>query len=523
MNMIVIVCVLLALAIVFWNLNSRNQYNAVAISHGALILIVFFLISQDLTTDTETSWGINWLVFLALAGILAVNMVVSHFWKAKAVFWPPLFVLFTTGILCFLPADVISYQGFGIPINTTALLLLPFLGAIIEPIANIKEKVMADFFNIDYKNRRGFSRSVYFFFFGLLALIAHFMASYFGLALVTLGFASSLYYGKKSSALWNLLLAILAITTLGYFANVAQVAESSLLLGRVLAGVFFGGFVALYMNTLVRARKNHLLASAFNWLLILLVPSALILAVTQNINFGGGDAFIGLLVGFSLSAAFGVNTRKNDSVLSLYLALGVFLLPLTINKEAEKMAQITVGDSTNENEIKVEDPFEMHGLQIELTGEYKIDPVKSQLTFELGPKGGRTKGAFKSFEGGFIFGATNTIQVSLPVAELTTFNGYRDESLMDASYFNQAKFPAMKFTATSFVQKGDFYEVVGDFTMLETTKSLVLEMKYLGKANNSENEIFIGRSSLNRVDFGMKSDPKEGDLVDFQFKVELTK
>ncbi|MFA7274647.1 MAG: YceI family protein [Crocinitomicaceae bacterium] len=521
--MIVIVCLLVALAILFWNLNSRNQYSAVAISHGVLTLLVFFLISQDLTADIQTSWGINWMVLLALGGILVVNMVFSHFWNAKAAFWPPIFVFLTTGMLCFLPIDVINYQGFGIRINSTAILLLPFLGAIIEPIADMKEKAMADFFDIDFKNRRGFSRSIYFFFFGLLALIAHFMASYFGLALVTLGFASSLYYGKKSSALWNLLLALLAITTLGYFAHVAQIAESSLLLGRVLAGILLGGFVALYMNTLVRARKHQLLGTAVNWILILIVPSIIILAVTQNINFGGGDAFIGLLVGFSLSAAFGVNTRKNDSVLSLYLALGILLLPLTINKEAEKMARITVGDSTKENQLKVEDPFEMHGLKIELTGDYKIDPTKSQLTFELGPKGGRTKGAFKSFEGGFNFGATNTINVSLPVAELTTFNGYRDESLMDASYFNQAKFPAMKFTANSFVQKGDFYEVVGDFTMLETTKSLVLEMKYLGKANNSENEIFIGRSSLNRVDFGMKSDPKEGDLVDFQFKVELTK
>ena len=90
------------------------------------------------------------------------------------------------------------------------------------------------------------------------------------------------------------------------------------------------------MNTLVRARKHERLATLINWFLVLFVGSSLIMAVTQNINFGGGDAFIGLLVGFSLSAAFGINTRKNDSVLALYLALGVFLLPMTINKEAEK-------------------------------------------------------------------------------------------------------------------------------------------------------------------------------------------
>jgi polyisoprenoid-binding protein YceI len=63
----------------------------------------------------------------------------------------------------------------------------------------------------------------------------------------------------------------------------------------------------------------------------------------------------------------------------------------------------------------------------------------------------------------------------------------------------------------------------GDFTMMGKTKELVLEMKYLGIGKDSKNPVFIGRSSLNRVDFGMKSDPKEGNVVDFQFKVELVK
>ena len=46
-------------------------------------------------------------------------------------------------------------------------------------------------------------------------------------------------------------------------------------------------------------------------------------------------------------------------------------------------------------------------------------------------------------------------------------------------------------------------------------------MKYLGKIGNNSAPVFIGRSSIDRRKYGMKSDPKEGNIVDFTFKVEL--
>ncbi len=516
----ILVFLFLVLAIFLWQLNSRNQYNIVAISHGILAILLFFMVGLDVAPNEVDEIQSGTLVSLILSGILLLNILLSRFWKIKAAYWPPIFVLITsTAVLCLLQ-NVFDYNGFLIDTSSISILMLPFAGACIEPIANVKEKILGNFFKIDFKNRRGFSRAAYFLLFGIFLLIAHFIGSYFGVALFALGFGASLFYHKKSSALWNMFLALLAIAAIGHFAKEAKITESSLLLGRVLAGVFFSGFIALFVNTIQRARKNEMLGTVLTWILLLIIPSVIILAVTQNINFGGGDAFIGMLVGFALSAAYGINTRKNDTVLSVYFALGILLIPLTINKQQEKMATISVTDETEEI---VEDPFELDGKQIDLKGEYKIDAEQSQLTFELGPVGGRTKGAFKSFEGNFKFGVVNKIFVNLRVESLTTFNGYRDESLMEAAYFNELKFPKMQFESTSFTPNDEGYEVLGKFTMLGKISDIKLQLKYLGKSESSSKEIFIGKSSLNRVDFGMKSDPKEGNVVDFQFKVELDK
>ncbi len=518
--MYLIVILFIVLAIVFWQLNSSKQYNFVAIFHGLATIGALFLIGVDISDVEGESIPTSLLIPSALSVILVANMVFSHFWKKKSAYWPPIFILISSLAVVYSLNKLFDYNGFQIDLTAISIAILPFLGSLIEPIATMKENVLAKFFKIDFKSRRGISRSIYFFLIGALLLFAHFVGSYIGVAMLTIGYAASLFYGKKSSALWNMLLALLAISTLGHFAIESNITESSLLLGRVLAGVFFSGFIALFVNTMQKARKNKTLGVILCWFLMLFLPSILILAVTQNINFGGGDAFLGLLVGFSLSAAYGINTRKNDTVLSLYFVLGILLLPLTINKEEEQMTKITV---SNGSEAKVEDPFELEGKEITLTGEYKIVTENSQLTFELGQVGGRTKGAFKSFEGTFTFGDAHKLNVSLPVKSLTTFNSYRDESLMEEAYFDESEFPSMSFESTSFTANNTGYEVVGKFTMLGQTRDLVMQMKYLGKSDENSNEVFIGKSSLNRVDFGMKSDPKEGNIVDFQFKVELAK
>jgi hypothetical protein len=61
--------------------------------------------------------------------------------------------------------------------------------------------------------------------------------------------------------------------------------------------------------------------------------------------------------------------------------------------------------------------------------------------------------------------------------------------------------------------------------MLGETKPLKVKLKYVGSSVKDGVNVpqFIGKASINRTTFGMKADSKEGNIVDFDFKIELQK
>jgi polyisoprenoid-binding protein YceI len=512
---LVIALVLIAIAVFLWRTNGRDQYQLLAILQSTLAIAVFWMIGDSLSTD-------NGLIFTGLlTGILVIHFGISRFWKNKAFYWPPIFVLASTSLFFLFQRELFTFSDYDLNLIKPEILILPLLGSIIEPIANAKEKVLGDFFKIDYKNRRGISRGSFVFVIGLFLFVGHFVASYIGVSMVMLGFGASLLYHKRSGAVWNMYLGMIAFASFGYFATLSDLDTSNLLLGRVMEGLLFGGAISLFLNTLGRARKNQTIATVLSWFLFVVVPVLLIFLGTVNVNFGGVDSFIGLLAGFGFTALLGINTRKNSSLLAVYFAVGMLIIPMLSIQETEEMATIVLNSNQDEKLKEQIDLFEAAGQVIDATGEFEIDSKNSKITFELGPKGGRTKGAFKSFSGDFSLGDENKIAVIFPVKELTTFNSYRDESLMEDTYFNEPKFPEMTFVYTSMESLGDKYMVKGNFTMLGVSKEQKLEMKYLGKTGVSGAHVFIGRSKIDRTAYGMKSDPKEGDIVDFLFKVEL--
>ena len=108
---------------------------------------------------------------------------------------------------------------------------------------------------------------------------------------------------------------------------------------------------------------------------------------------------------------------------------------------------------------------------------------------------------------------------------MTTNNELRDESLMEKAYFNGGKYPSMKFKSKKLISKNDYYELDGEFTMIGETNPLKVQVKYIGSVVKDGVKIpqFIGKASINRTTFGMKADSKEGNIVDFDFKIELQK
>lgn len=511
-----IAALLVIISIVLWRTNGRENYQLLAGLQSLIAVMAFYMMFQGSFDES------GYLMFGLFTGFLLLHYLVSRFWKNKNAWIPPIFILISSGLFYLSVGENIAFEDFQVRPHILPIILFPMLGALIVPIADLKEKVLGDFFKIDFKNRRGISRAVYVLLIGLFVFLGHFFGSYIGIGMVVLGFGANLLYNKKSGALWNMYLGLIAIMLIGVFAVAGDKEISNLLTGRVLEGLLFGGFVSLIVNTLGRAKKNQTIATILSLFWILFIPCLLIFLGTQFVRLGGTDAFVGLIVGFAFAAFLGINTRKNSSVLSIYFAIGIVLLPLTVNHEREEMTTITVpttsGEKTDNN--KEIDVFDSHGKELDIDGPREINSPNSQMTFTLGPVGGVTKGAFKSFSGKFDLKAKR-IDVKLPISSLTTFVKIRDEELMGADYFNAEKYPEMDFSSTSMEYIGDKYIVKGKFTMMGKTVDKTIEMKYLGKIGKGDAPVFVGKAEVDRTKHGMSSDPTEGDIVSLTFKIEL--
>jgi polyisoprenoid-binding protein YceI len=81
----------------------------------------------------------------------------------------------------------------------------------------------------------------------------------------------------------------------------------------------------------------------------------------------------------------------------------------------------------------------------------------------------------------------------------------------------------MSYSSKKLTKKEGLYELEGSFTMLGVSKPLNIELKYVGRTGSNQAPVLVGRSSIDRTEFGMKPDSKEGNVVDFEFRVELIK
>jgi polyisoprenoid-binding protein YceI len=266
--------------------------------------------------------------------------------------------------------------------------------------------------------------------------------------------------------------------------------------------------------------------------LVLSVLFGILLLFTQKSDLGGMDAFIGALVGISITLSLFPTFLLAETLAAFVIAGGIFFGPMLINQEEKAALNLSVSSPKeigSKNKIPEVSPFELKGVSLDsIIGLYQIDPTTAKLNFQLGPKGGITKGAFKSFSGEINITSSiqnTTFSIQLPLSKLTTFNKYRDESLLAPEYFGADKFPEMTYKSASLSSKEDSYELKGKFTMLGVSKDLPIQMKYIGmvESNGKKVPVLIGKSSIDRTMFGMKPDSKEGNVVAFEFKVELIK
>ena len=520
MNLFVIFSFVL-LAIAAFVIQKKQRFEQVDVLHLLFVSAIAVLLKSDFENEQAANvWTYG------LIALLAINFLLSR-WSVlrKPIFriLPPL-VSFAI-LLAFFWKDSFTYLGENFNISDKATFALPILGIVIYEIVHVKIGFLKKLFGLKDADLN----TIMPFFVGVTALIGAFNAQGYGVFLVGAGFLASSFYNPKGSK--HILHSFLALSLVWMFAAQNNIELIDLRFAKVIAGLFIGGFIGVFTLRMWTAEKRKNLALVMTYFLSLMFVIGLLVAGTQiNSSFGGVEAYLGALVGFALTNSV-LYSRNEDkighqapismSVLALVILVGIVVPPMLVNEE-ELEVQKTLESMTPTNEEGEEVEIQYISFA-DLSGKHEIAKESAIISFKLGPDGSVTKGAIKDFTGTFNFSdelVNSSFDINLPVLNLTTFLPMRDKSIMGDEYFKEKKFPKMRFTGSKMKVNAseDGYEMIGSFEMLGVKKDQKVSIHRIEEDGKI---VLVGSGEIDRRDFGMADDPREGNVVTCEFKVEL--
>lgn len=158
-------------------------------------------------------------------------------------------------------------------------------------------------------------------------------------------------------------------------------------------------------------------------------------------------------------------------------------------------------------------------------GTYKLEPNHTRVLFAVSHMGFSTwYGDFSGTTGSLTIDPKNPaaakLEVSIPVASVSTTNTKLDGELKSADWFDADKFPTISFKSTKVTVTGPkTATVTGDLTFHGVTKPVTLDASFNAAGPHPFTKVFsMGfevRGKLKRSDFGVtKYIPLVGDEVD---------
>ncbi|MBD3163291.1 MAG: hypothetical protein GF346_12500 [Candidatus Eisenbacteria bacterium] len=144
---------------------------------------------------------------------------------------------------------------------------------------------------------------------------------------------------------------------------------------------------------------------------------------------------------------------------------------------------------------------------------YDLDPAHTQVMFKVKHMGIATvTGKFKDFSGTVEFtpGELEQADASATIQTQSVDTGIddRDNHLRSDDFFSAEKFPEIKFQSTEIRNvEGDEFEVVGDLTIRDVTKQVVLDGTFNGQVVDpwgNERIAFSAEGKINRKEFGLQ-------------------
>ena len=140
-----------------------------------------------------------------------------------------------------------------------------------------------------------------------------------------------------------------------------------------------------------------------------------------------------------------------------------------------------------------------------------IDPVHSEMTFQVRHLVTKVRGHFNEFSGTIQFNEAqperSSVELNIEAGSVDTKNADRDKHLRSDDFFAADTHHQITFRSTRIAKKGDdLFDVTGNLTMRGVTKAITLPVTYLGKAKDpwgGQRAGFETAITLNRKDYGI--------------------
>ncbi len=488
----------------------KNNQRLITFLVLLLMISSTFLLVSILSPEESAS------SFLGVIGnVLAASFILGTVIKNK---WLKIILPFVLIVLLmFLGDSALAFGNYTLDLSLPKIIALPILGAVLMSILDVKAYYIVKLFpEINLKTAE---RSIVFIVVGLFSIIATFLASWFGFYLLAVG---AFIYGVFSLTKRDYIpVSLLTISVVAFFMSTFEIDTIDLSIGKVMAGFFIGsGVVGLI--ALVQQLKNKVIAILF------MLASAGLLVLVLLLNgvhpaYGGIETFIAAVLGVAVAGIYFQNNYIGSFLLPMIIIIGLTLPSDPFENSGIDNVNAMTGTQTEKGNNEKSIVGSQKGLPLEeIQGNYSIEESTSVISFQLGPKGGITKGEIKGFKGKINLTPAienSTFNITIPVIKLSTFNSMRDESLMEDLYFDEPKFPTMSFASTSLEAKEDGYLLNGKFTMLGKTNEQQVYIKHVGEKDGKQ--ILVGEASIDKTKFGMEPSPQEGDVVDFTFQILL--
>jgi len=172
------------------------------------------------------------------------------------------------------------------------------------------------------------------------------------------------------------------------------------------------------------------------------------------------------------------------------------------------------------------------GVALPAAGTYVLDPTHTRIGFVARHlMVTKVRGAFLDFTGSITVAENpkdSTAEAVLKTLSIDTGNADRDTHLRSGDFLEAEKYPEISFrNARIQSQKGTDFKVVGDLTIKDTTREVVLDVELDGVAKDpwgNEKAGFSATVEIDREDWGLtwnQTLETGGVLVGKKIKIEL--